>query len=109
MPLPEGKLSCVDCHNPHGSTTDPLLKANSVNEVCYACHADKRGPFLFEHAPVRENCLNCHNPHGSNFESLLNAPRPMLCQQCHATSAHSGALQTRQGTASGTNPKTKLI
>ena len=25
MPLLEGKMTCVDCHNPHGSATDPLL------------------------------------------------------------------------------------
>ncbi len=56
MPLPESKMSCVDCHNPHGSTTRPLLKAVSVNEVCYQCPAEKRGPCLWEHAPVRERC-----------------------------------------------------
>jgi DmsE family decaheme c-type cytochrome len=83
MPVPEGKMSCVDCHNPHGSTTRPLLKADSVNETCYACHAEKRGPFLWEHAPVRENCANCHLPHGSNHDKLLAAARPYLCQQCH--------------------------
>ena len=42
------------------------LKAASVNEQCYTCHTEKRGPFLWEHAPVRESCLNCHTPHGSN-------------------------------------------
>ena len=71
MPLPEGKMTCTDCHNPHGSTTQSLLKAETVNDTCYQCHAEKRGPFLWEHAPVRENCLNCHNPHGSNHEYLL--------------------------------------
>jgi len=109
MPLPEGKITCVDCHNPHGSTTDPLLKADSVNEVCYGCHAEKRGPFLFEHAPVRENCLNCHNPHGSNFESLLTAPRPMLCQQCHAQDGHPSQLMTRGNLAGGLRPDPRLI
>jgi DmsE family decaheme c-type cytochrome len=83
MPLPEGKMSCADCHNPHGSVTRPLLKADSVNETCYACHAEKRGPFLWEHAPVRENCANCHLPHGSNHDKLLVGARPYLCQQCH--------------------------
>ena len=83
MPVPEGKMSCADCHNPHGSVTRPLLKADSVNETCYACHAEKRGPFLWEHAPVRENCANCHLPHGSNHDKLLAAARPYLCQQCH--------------------------
>jgi len=100
MPLPEGKMSCVDCHNPHGSTTRPLLKADSVNEVCYACHAEKRGPFLWEHAPVRENCSNCHLPHGSNHESLLVTARPFLCQQCHnASIGHPGVFYNNSMTA----------
>ena len=84
MPVLEGKMSCVDCHNPHGSITRPLLKNDSVNETCAPCHAEKRGPFLWEHAPVRENCANCHHPHGSNNERLLVSSRPFLCQQCHS-------------------------
>lgn len=93
MPLPEGKISCVDCHNPHGSATKPLLKTESVNTTCYNCHAEKRGPFLWEHAPVRENCTNCHAVHGSNHDKLLVTARPALCQQCHNLSVgHSGAF-----------------
>lgn len=100
MPLPEGKMSCVDCHNPHGSATQPLLQADSVNELCYECHAEKRGPFLWEHAPVRENCSNCHEPHGSNHDKLLVAARPFLCQQCHNTSiGHPGAFYNNSQTA----------
>ena len=83
MPIREGKMTCTDCHNPHGSFTDALLREPSVNENCYKCHAEKRGPFLWEHAPVRENCLNCHDPHGTNNEFLLKVQRPRLCQQCH--------------------------
>jgi DmsE family decaheme c-type cytochrome len=64
MPVKEGKMGCSDCHNPHGSYNDHLLKEATVNGVCFQCHADKRGPFLWEHAPVTENCLNCHDPHG---------------------------------------------
>ena len=93
MPLPEGKMSCVDCHNPHGSATRSLLNADSVNDVCYTCHAEKRGPFLWEHAPVRESCVNCHQPHGSNHDKLLVGARPYLCQQCHNLSVgHSGTF-----------------
>jgi DmsE family decaheme c-type cytochrome len=84
MPLHEGKISCADCHEPHGSPTDPLIRADSVNQLCYRCHADKRGPFIWEHAPVVESCLGCHRPHGSNHEALLVAPSPFLCQRCHA-------------------------
>jgi DmsE family decaheme c-type cytochrome len=112
MPLLEGKVGCTDCHNPHGSTTSPLLKANSVNETCYNCHAEKRGPFLFEHAPVRDNCVNCHTPHGSNNEKLLAVARPILCQQCHAQSAaagHATELLTRGAMARGPIPDPRLI
>ncbi len=52
MPMREGKVTCTNCHNPHGSTTEALLRQNSINDNCYTCHAEKRGPFLFEHAPV---------------------------------------------------------
>jgi DmsE family decaheme c-type cytochrome len=83
MPLREGKMTCSNCHNPHGSATEALLKENSINDNCYKCHAEKRGPFLFEHAPVRENCLSCHDPHGSNTEYMLKVSRPRLCAECH--------------------------
>jgi DmsE family decaheme c-type cytochrome len=101
MPLPEGQMSCADCHNPHGTLTRPLLKTDTVNTTCYSCHAEKRGPFLFEHAPVRGSCLNCHDPHGSNQQTLLLMPMPMLCQQCHTMTRHPNDLQTRVGLGSG--------
>jgi DmsE family decaheme c-type cytochrome len=85
MPLREGKITCSDCHNPHGSATEALIKEDSINDNCYKCHAEKRGPFLFEHAPVRENCLNCHEAHGSINEASLKLSRPRLCFECHGT------------------------
>jgi DmsE family decaheme c-type cytochrome len=109
MPLPEGKISCVDCHNPHGSVAKPLLQANNVNQLCYRCHAEKRGPFIWEHAPVRENCMNCHVPHGSNHEKLLASARPFLCQQCHANDGHPTDLLTRSGTATGAAPDPRVM
>jgi DmsE family decaheme c-type cytochrome len=83
MPMREGKVVCSDCHNPHGSVTEALLREDSINDTCYKCHAEKRGPFLFEHEPVRENCLNCHDPHGSVNEFSLKMSRPRLCFECH--------------------------
>jgi DmsE family decaheme c-type cytochrome len=83
MPMREGKVVCSDCHNPHGSVTESLLKKDSINDVCYTCHAEKRGPFLFEHEPVRENCDNCHDPHGSIQQYSLKIARPRLCNECH--------------------------
>jgi DmsE family decaheme c-type cytochrome len=108
-PLLEGQLSCADCHNPHGSTTEPLLKANSVNETCYSCHAEKRGPFLFEHAPVRDSCLTCHAPHGSNHENLLVTAGPVLCQQCHLQPGHPPLLLTRGNLANGPAADVRVI
>jgi len=90
-PIAAGKVTCSDCHNPHGSTGPTLLVKNTVNETCYQCHAEKRGPFLWEHPPVVDNCLNCHTPHGSTTQPLLNARGPWLCQQCHGDGApHPG-------------------
>jgi DmsE family decaheme c-type cytochrome len=82
-PLLEKKMSCVDCHNPHGSTQDKLLKGNTPKETCTRCHMDKQGPFVYEHADVTENCANCHKPHGSVNSKLLSFSLPFLCLQCH--------------------------
>ncbi|MFT5141221.1 MAG: DmsE family decaheme c-type cytochrome [Lysobacterales bacterium] len=92
-----GLLTCTDCHNPHGSDGPSQLKRSTVNETCYDCHAEKRGPFLWEHAPVREDCTNCHTPHGSNYEPLLKGPRPWLCQQCHIASFHPSGVYSGSG------------
>ena len=100
MPMREGKMVCSDCHNPHGSTTEALLRENSINENCYKCHAEKRGPFLFEHIPVRENCDNCHEPHGSTNEYLLKIARPRLCGTCH-TFDHGPAIANGPGVVQG--------
>ncbi len=93
MPVREGAMQCSSCHNPHGTPNLNLLRELTPNETCYGCHAEKRGPFLYEHAPVRENCLNCHEPHGSMHESLLRVSRPRLCQQCHTESQHPAIPQ----------------
>jgi DmsE family decaheme c-type cytochrome len=83
MPLREGKMTCSDCHQPHGTANESLLRTATINDTCYKCHAEKRGPFLFEHTPVRENCLNCHDAHGSINEFMLRVSRPRLCTECH--------------------------
>jgi DmsE family decaheme c-type cytochrome len=96
MPLREGKMECTSCHNPHGTPNDKMLLQTSVNQNCYTCHAEKRGPFLWEHAPVRENCLNCHDAHGTINEKMLKVKQPLLCQQCHQTSSHPGPAYPAQ-------------
>lgn len=87
-PLRDGKLDCVSCHNPHGAEGEKLVAAGSVNDLCYSCHQEKRGPFLWEHSPVREDCLTCHTPHGSNHPTLLAARITQTCQACHQQGRH---------------------
>ena len=91
-PISQGLLGCTDCHDPHGGAGPALQKFATTNQGCYDCHAGMRGPFLFEHAPVREDCTACHVPHGSNHESLLSARTPFLCQQCHLANFHPSTL-----------------
>ena len=87
-PLREGAMDCASCHNPHGGLTEKLVRADSVNDLCYSCHQEKRGPFLWEHGPVREDCLTCHGPHGSNNDKLLVARASQLCESCHLQGRH---------------------
>ena len=82
-PIPEGKIVCSSCHNPHGSSGPKLLLEDTVNETCFTCHTEKRGPFLWEHAPVSDSCTNCHTPHGSSNAALLKNRPPYLCSSCH--------------------------
>ena len=87
-PIIEGKVSCSDCHNPHGSMEQAMLRADSRNQLCYNCHAEKRGPFIWEHPPVEENCGVCHEPHGSRHNKLMTEKVPNLCQNCHDWTRH---------------------
>jgi DmsE family decaheme c-type cytochrome len=94
MPVREGKMECTSCHNPHGSTNVRLLRVgNSVNEACASCHADKRGPYLFEHAGINgDSCATCHDPHGSSNDRMLVTKLPFLCQRCHAHTRHPSTI-----------------
>jgi DmsE family decaheme c-type cytochrome len=96
MPVREGAMSCSSCHQPHGSVSPALMRQDTVNDNCYSCHAEKRGPFLWEHAPVNESCLNCHEPHGSTRPGMLKLSQPRLCQQCHVASRHPSEARLPQ-------------
>jgi DmsE family decaheme c-type cytochrome len=93
MPVREGKMECTSCHNVHGARNTRLLRAGfTVNESCTSCHAEKRGPMLWEHAPVRDSCVSCHDPHGSGNERMLVAKQPFLCQRCHNHARHPATI-----------------
>jgi DmsE family decaheme c-type cytochrome len=81
-PILEGKMVCSDCHDPHGQL-EKNLKAETINQLCYKCHAEKTGPFAYPHPPVNENCCICHEPHGTVANNLLRQPPAFLCLRCH--------------------------
>lgn len=89
-PIRQGDVICTDCHSPHGGEGPKLLNSFTVNQNCYRCHAEKRGPFLWEHEPVTEECTACHTPHGSNNPALLKRRTPLLCQECHQVTGGGG-------------------
>lgn len=95
-PLRFGSMSCSNCHDPHNGDNDFLLLRSTVNETCYLCHAEKQGPFLWEHAPAAEDCTLCHQPHGSNHPALLKKRPPLLCQQCHSPAGHPSTAFTSE-------------
>ena len=104
MPLREGKMDCASCHSPHGSNNVRMLKVgNALNETCASCHAEKRGPFVWDHAAGRENCASCHDPHGSNNDRMLVAKEPMLCQRCHVSSRHPATIYDGRQIAAASN------
>ena len=67
-----------------------MMVRDNVNDTCYTCHMEKRGPFVRTHQPVQEDCSICHNPHGTTTPSMLKARQPFLCQQCHEPTSHRG-------------------
>jgi DmsE family decaheme c-type cytochrome len=90
-PVNEGAVSCSDCHDPHGTFGNNNLKSTAdQNMICTKCHAETRGPFVYEHAAVKaEGCVGCHTPHGSQNARLLNMPNiNVLCNQCHSRVAN---------------------
>jgi DmsE family decaheme c-type cytochrome len=101
-PFFEGKMGCSGCHSPHGETTALQFARQTLNDTCYECHAEKRGPYLWEHAPVSEDCGLCHAPHGSNHPGMLTKRAPLLCQSCHSQSGHPSIAQDDGGLATGT-------
>lgn len=93
----EGLLQCSDCHNQHGGFLTKQTRSTAAqDEVCFKCHADKSGPFVFEHEPVKtEGCVACHTPHGSSNPRLLKRSQVnLLCLECHSLTTDPGAPAT---------------
>ena len=93
----EGLVQCNDCHNPHGGFLTRQLRATATQDtVCFKCHTDKAGPFVYEHPVVKtEGCAACHTPHGSANPRLLKRSQVnLLCLECHSLTVDAGAPAT---------------
>jgi DmsE family decaheme c-type cytochrome len=85
--LGRGGMECSSCHEPHGRPGAASLRTTAAGELpCLSCHADKRGPFVFQHGAIAVgDCMTCHEPHGSsNPRRLKRAVVSQLCLECHS-------------------------
>ncbi len=85
-PVKEGRMTCTNCHDPHG---EDIYKAKGMqtgreNDVCMQCHRDQARPRVFEHEALREGCTICHRAHGSINDKMLVENDNNLCLKCHA-------------------------
>ncbi len=103
-PVPEGRMTCSDCHDMHGSDVRAtggkmLLGAGllGLDEKCFNCHKEVRGPFVFEHEAMREGCAVCHTPHGSINDKLLVAGPTVTCIRCHIEGSQGEFHHTSYG------------
>ncbi len=99
-PLFDDKMTCTGCHSTHADDASNIMARQTLNDTCVDCHAEKRGPFLWEHAPVSEDCGLCHAAHGSNHSGMLTKRAPLLCQGCHAQAGHPSIAYGTDGLAS---------
>jgi predicted CXXCH cytochrome family protein len=92
----------------HGSTNPYNLVRATLNDTCYECHAEKRGPLLWEHQPVTEDCSTCHAAHGSSNPGMVKLRGPLLCQSCHSQQGHPSLGYGPSGLPGNAAPATAL-
>jgi predicted CXXCH cytochrome family protein len=87
-PVMEGRMNCVQCHDPHGrdimKAAGTGLAMARLNESCAECHREQAKPHVYEHDAMREGCVTCHAPHGSVHAKMLVERDNNLCLKCHA-------------------------
>jgi DmsE family decaheme c-type cytochrome len=105
----EGLVQCTDCHNPHGTEGPKQVRMSATQDaVCFKCHMDKQGPFVYEHAPVKvDGCQSCHMVHGGPNAHMLKVSNVnLLCLQCHTGLGSPSSVLTAPGAPSFHNQAT---
>jgi len=87
-PHAKANVSCLGCHDIHGSKEEPLLKASQPT-LCFQCHTDVKPAFDMPfHHKVNEGavkCSDCHDAHGTfgNNNLKSTADQNAICTKCH--------------------------
>jgi DmsE family decaheme c-type cytochrome len=87
-PHAKANVSCLGCHEVHGSKEEPLLKAAQPT-LCFQCHTDVKPSFDMPfHHKVNEKlvkCSDCHDVHGTfgNNNLKSTADQNAICTKCH--------------------------
>jgi DmsE family decaheme c-type cytochrome len=87
-PHAKAGVSCIGCHDIHGSKEESLLKAPQPT-LCFQCHGDVKPAFAMPfHHKVNEGligCSDCHDPHGTfgNNNLKSTADQNAICAKCH--------------------------
>ncbi|MDH3524445.1 MAG: cytochrome c3 family protein [Acidobacteriota bacterium] len=84
---------CRDCHNPHASPQQRLIKSPGAGP-CAECHDEQAaGDGEVAHGVIDLlGCRACHEPHGGERDLLLRDEPTRLCLSCHG-----GALEVDAG------------
>jgi predicted CXXCH cytochrome family protein len=121
----EGEMTCLSCHQMHGSDPDAQLKPGMEgDDACLQCHEDASGVSLLTeleqhtHHPAASEgsrCQNCHMPYTTygllqairahrvdspNPLRTMTTGRPDACTLCHLDKSLAwaeGALARQQG------------
>ncbi len=102
LPLPDGKLSCTTCHDPHHAYNDSkkgkFLRKERLS-LCYDCHKEQSDVKKGAHAEIdkkkwkKGDCAACHNVHNAKGGYLsrvvygeispMEPPVDGFCLACH--------------------------